>query len=120
MAFRSLMQSKFGNYTIIFAFIAGLIELAKRKYVQRSDEYTEEDVDRVDGYPLVMDAPLSSFDKSRIHKICKELPRIAEQVVIFIKDTDGELAEQHLADRIGTKWTLIADSKICSHIERRM
>lgn len=116
----NLEQNTAQSYAIIFAFIAGLIELAKRKYVQRSDEYTEEDVDRVDGYPLVMDAPLSSFDKSRIHKICKELPRIAEQVVIFIKDTDGELAEQHLADRIGSKWTLIADSKICSHIERRM
>ena len=57
--------------------------------------------------------------KFEIHRICNELPRIAEQVVIFIKDTDGELAEQHLADRIGTKWTLIADSKVCSHIERR-
>lgn len=115
----NLEQNTAQSYAIIFAFIAGLIELAKKKYIQRSEEYSDEDMDVIDGYPLVMDAPLSSFDKNRIHKICNELPRIAEQVVIFIKDTDGELAEQHLADRIGTKWTLIADSKVCSHIERR-
>ena len=115
----NLEQNTAQSYAIIFAFIAGLIELAKKKYIQRSEEYTDDDMDVVDGYPLVMDAPLSSFDKNRIHRICNELPRIAEQVVIFIKDTDGELAEQHLADRIGTKWTLIADSKVCSHIERR-
>ena len=47
-------------------------------------------------YPLVMDAPLSAFDKRRIEAICKAIPETAEQVIIFIKDTDGELAENIL------------------------
>ena len=59
-----------------------------------------------DTYPLVMDAPLSDFDKTRIGTICNLLPAVAEQVIIIIKDTDGDLAEQHLKDRIGRRYTI--------------
>ena len=56
-----------------------------------------------EAYPLVMDAPLSAFDKARIQTVCETLPNIAEQVIIFIKDTDGEIAEKYLSDKIGVK-----------------
>ena len=36
-------------------------------------------------YPLVMDAPLSAFDKRRIKTVCEALPETAEQVIIFIR-----------------------------------
>lgn len=54
-------------------------------------------------YPLVMDAPLSAFDKRRIKTVCEALPNTAEQVIIFIKDTDGELAEEYMGDKIGCR-----------------
>jgi len=54
-------------------------------------------------YPLVMDAPLSAFDKRRIKAICSSIPETAEQVIIFIKDTDGELAEEHLGERVSKR-----------------
>ncbi len=54
-------------------------------------------------YPLVMDAPLSAFDKRRIKTVCEALPETAEQVIIFIKDTDGELAEDYMGNRIGSR-----------------
>ncbi len=72
-----------------------------------------------ESYPLVMDAPLSSFDKTRIARICQALPEIAEQVIIFIKDTDGETAEKYLDSRIGSKWKLIPQNKTNTTIERR-
>ena len=50
-----------------------------------------------------MDAPLSAFDKRRIRAICSAIPETAEQVIIFIKDTDGELAEENLGDKIMTR-----------------
>lgn len=59
-----------------------------------------------DTYPLVMDAPLSDFDKTRIGTICNLLPVVAEQVIIIIKDTDGDLAEEHMCDRIGRRYTI--------------
>ena len=53
-----------------------------------------------------MDAPLSALDKRRIKSVCETLPDAAEQVIIFIKDTDGELAENYMGERIGKKHML--------------
>ena len=58
-----------------------------------------------EAYPLVMDAPLSAFDKTRIQTVCDTLPNIAEQVIIFIKDTDGEIAEEYLSSKIGESYS---------------
>lgn len=85
---------------IILAFILGILDIAKG--IARSDE----DLRIGDTYPLVMDAPLSDFDKTRIKTICKLLPNVAEQVIIIIKDTDGELAEEHMRDKIGRRYTI--------------
>ncbi len=52
-----------------------------------------------------MDAPLSAFDKTRIRAVCEELPCVAGQVVIFIKDTDGDLAEEHVGRKVGKRYT---------------
>lgn len=111
-----LEQNTAQSYAIIFAFISGIITMAKN----RDDFVKEGEMQKSsEGYPLVMDAPLSSFDKKRIHRICTALPEIAEQVIIFIKDTDGETAEEHLAGKIGCKWRLEAKTKTNTIIERR-
>ena len=111
-----LEQNTAQSYAIIFAFISGIITMAKNRDDFGKEENLQKDVE---GYPLVMDAPLSSFDKKRIHRICTALPEIAEQVIIFIKDTDGETAEEHMANRIGSKWRLDARTKTNTIIERR-
>ncbi|MBR6267410.1 MAG: AAA family ATPase [Selenomonadaceae bacterium] len=112
----NLEQNTAQSYAIIFAFISGIITMAKKP-----DDFGKEERSQnpSEGYPLVMDAPLSSFDKKRIHRICKALPEIAEQVIIFIKDTDGETAEEHLADKIGCKWKLEPKTKTYTVIEKR-
>lgn len=84
------------SISIIFAFIAGVIKMAK--------DNKDSDMLVTEVYPLVMDAPLSSFDKSRIETVCNTLPNIAEQVIIFIKDTDGEIAEKYLYEKIGKRY----------------
>lgn len=83
------------SISVIFAFIAGIIKLARESEVDAGNLISSE------AYPLVMDAPLSSFDKKRIKTVCTTLPQIAEQVIVFIKDTDGELAEKHMGNKIG-------------------
>ena len=84
------------SISIIFAFIAGVIKMARNN---KDDEMLS-----TEAYPLVMDAPLSAFDKARIQTVCETLPNIAEQVIIFIKDTDGEIAEKYLSDKIGVNY----------------
>lgn len=85
---------------IILAFIAGILKVA------RTNLENEEELLMGNTYPLVMDAPLSDFDTTRIKSICEVLPSVAEQVVIFIKDTDGKLAEEHLGERIGKRYSI--------------
>lgn len=80
---------------VIFAFIAGVIRLAT------DSERNENEMLLSESYPLVMDAPLSKLDKKRIASVCSVMPKIAKQVVIMIKDTDGELAHQYLRDKVG-------------------
>ena len=88
------------SISVIFAFITGIIKMARENRTANN-----EDVQLLSSepYPLVMDAPLSTFDKRRIKTVCESLPNIAEQVIIFIKDTDGELAEDYMGEKIGSR-----------------
>lgn len=88
------------SIAVIFAFITGIIKMARE-----NRNSTNEDAKLLSSepYPLVMDAPLSAFDKRRIRTVCTALPETAEQVIIFIKDTDGNLAEEYMGDRIGSR-----------------
>lgn len=88
------------SISVIFAFITAIIKMA-RENRNATDENAK--LLSSEPYPLVMDAPLSAFDKRRIRTVCTALPETAEQVVIFIKDTDGELAEEYMGNRIGSR-----------------
>lgn len=103
------------SYAVIFAFIAGIIKMHFEDKKNKNGGTINHD----DGLPLVMDAPLSAFDKDRIRRICEELPKIAKQVIIFIKDTDGDIAEEYMNSVIGKKWQLLADSETSSRIVER-
>ena len=88
------------SISVIFAFITGIIKMTRENRNANDDDAK---LLSSEPYPLVMDAPLSAFDKRRIKTVCKALPETAEQVIIFIKDTDGELAEDYMGDRIGSR-----------------
>lgn len=88
------------SISVIFAFIAGIIKMARENKNASSEELR---MLESEPYPLVMDAPLSAFDKKRIASVCKALPDVAEQVIIFIKDTVGDLAEKYMSDKIESR-----------------
>ncbi|KJS87298.1 hypothetical protein, partial [Desulfosporosinus sp. BICA1-9] len=98
------------SISVIFAFITGIIKLARA-----SGEETE--LVASEPYPLVMDAPLSAFDKRRIKAVSETLPSIAEQVIIFIKDTDGELADEYLGQKVGSRYTFLKENEFLSTIQ---
>lgn len=87
------------SISVIFAFIAGVIKMARKSQDGGNEMLASEP------YPLVMDAPLSAFDKKRIKTVSEVLPEVAEQVIIFIKDTDGDLADTYLGSKIGRRFT---------------
>lgn len=86
------------SISVIFAFIAGVIKMA------RENNSDENSMLMTEAYPLVMDAPLSAFDKTRIKTVCEALPKVAEQIIIFIKDTDGEIAETNMGSKVGVRY----------------
>ena len=104
------------SISVIFAFIAGAIKLAR-------DNKDAEDEDakmlNSEAYPLVMDAPLSAFDTRRIKSICETLPTICEQIIIVIKDTDGDLAEKYLGEKIGNRYELVKHNIFHTSIHER-
>lgn len=97
------------SIAVIFAFITALIKLAKEN--ARKNENDESALPKQEIYPLVMDAPLSLFDKTRIDTVCRTIPTIADQVVIFIKDTDGDLAMDKMSQYIGKRYRFDKNSE---------
>ena len=97
--------------TASISFIGGILALG-RKLVSEKDELEE----LIEPVPLVMDAPFSAFDKTKIEAICNVIPGITLQVIIFIKDTDGDIALHYFAERIGKKFKITRNEEFISSI----
>ena len=52
---------------------------------------------------LMMKITSQNYWQKRIKTVCEALPKTADQVIIFIKDTDGALAEEYLGVHIGSR-----------------
>lgn len=97
-------ESEGSNRVKNFAFIAGLVALAKEKIMTDSSE-TGFDLSS-EPYPLVMDAPFSNADETHTANISKVLPEIAEQVIMFVMHKDWRYAEQVMSQRVGKQYQL--------------
>lgn len=98
-----------------FSFIGGIIKLAREKVLSGDDELAN--IDNTEPYPLVMDAPSSSFDIQRIENFCHLMPQIAEQVIFFIKDTDGLYVKRYLENTIGKEYRFVKNGMFNTEIK---
>lgn len=97
-------ESEGSNRVKNFAFIAGLVALAKGKIITDS---SENGINlSSEPYPLVMDAPFSNADETHTANISKVLPEIAEQVIMFVMQKDWNYAEPVMNERVGKKYHL--------------
>lgn len=99
-----------------FAFIAGLVELAKEKIIATAGE-NKMDLSS-EPYPLVMDAPFSNADATHTTNISKVLPEVAEQVIMFVMEKDWRYAEPVMAYRVGSQWVLDKKTDTYSILKR--
>lgn len=98
-----------------FAFIAGLVELAREKIVSGTNE---DDIDvSSEPYPLVMDAPFSNADEIHVRNISTILPEIAEQVIMVVMSKDWSHAEKVLSDRVGKRYILSKETETLTHVK---
>lgn len=86
------------NIGTILAFISSIIKIAKEN---KKSEDEKMSLFSSEPYPLVMEAPASAFDTKRIKPISEFIPQIAEQVIVFTKDTEGEHMKKVMEEKIG-------------------
>lgn len=98
-----------------FAFIAGLVELAKEKIQTQNDNETV--ILSSEPYPLIMDAPFSNADEIHVSNISKVLPKIAEQVIMFVMDKDWSFAKPVMGYLVGKRYRLEKISETCTLIK---
>jgi len=98
-----------------FAFIAGLVDLAKEKASlgKNSETITWDN----EAYPLVMDAPFSNADETHIRNISGVLPEVANQVIMFVMEKDWQYAEPVMKTHVGKYCTLKKFSESHTEIE---
>ena len=98
-----------------FAFIAGLVDLAKEKASlgKNSEAVTWDN----EAYPLVMDAPFSNADETHIKNISAVLPEVANQVIMFVMEKDWQYAESVMSVRVGKYCKLKKFSESHTEIE---
>ena len=89
-----------------FSFIAGLVELARKKArkVEGNSLLDEPDIFTTEPYPIVMDAPFSNVDEIHINNIARLLPEIAEQVILIVMKKDWAYAEKTMGTRVGASY----------------
>lgn len=97
-----------------FAFVAALVDLARRKIVTELGDPAA-DLGS-EPYPLVMDAPFSNADERHVSSISAILPTIAEQVIMVLMDKDWQYAKQTLAPRVGMMYELDKRSETLTDI----
>ena len=109
------MQSEGLKRVKNFAFIAGLVDLAKEKASlgKNSDAVTWDN----EAYPLVMDAPFSNADETHIKNISAVLPEVANQVIMFVMEKDWQYAESVMSSRVGKYCKLKKFSESHTEIE---
>lgn len=108
-------ESEGSNRVKSFAFIAGLVALAKEKLIADAGE--EGFNLSSEPYPLVMDAPFSNADEIHTANISKVLPEIAEQVIMFVMQKDWHYAEPVMAMRVGKQYQLNKHSETYTVLE---
>lgn len=98
-----------------FAFIAGLVDLAREKIKEKTG-----DLDMAlstEPYPLVMDAPFSNADEKHVSNISRILPDIAEQIIMVVMAKDWGFAETVMGHRVGKKYYLDKKSETLTYIK---
>lgn len=89
------------------AFIGSLVDIARQRYESDSEsEYFKGGI-----YPIIMDSPFGSLDNEHRREISRVIPELADQVVVFVTDSQwtGPVA-QEMDDISGRQYRLNYDT----------
>lgn len=95
-----------------FAFISGLVDLAKEKLKDDSKGNEKDSED----YPLILDAPFSNADEKHVENISKVLPEVASQLILIVMAKDWNYAEKSMGKKVGKRYYLDKKSEVLTEI----
>lgn len=96
--------------TIIFAFIASVMKMAKEISMS-------EDPNDISEYPLVLDAPFSTIDAKFVEKISDVLRKTSRQLIIFMNIKDSDVFLKTSEKYVGRKYNLKSNSTVETFVE---
>ena len=102
------------DVAVALAFIGAIIKLNREKDVDPENIIEEEDPEE---YPLVMDAPTSNFGMKQMDSFSEIMPKITDQIIVFINDKDGPILRKKMASLIGWEWSVSKEDSYHSVIE---
>jgi DNA sulfur modification protein DndD len=91
------------DVAVALAFIGSIIKVNGEK---GCDPDNIEEDDNKEIYPLVMDAPTSNFGMKQMDSFSKIIPKITDQIIVFINDKDGPILLDKMKSEICEKWLL--------------
>ena len=91
------------DVAVALAFIGAIIKLNGEKDID--PEAVEEEVEK-ESYPLVMDAPVSNFGMKQMESFSDLMPKIADQIIVFINDVGGPILKEKMASQIGSEYSI--------------
>lgn len=93
------------DIAVALAFIGAIIRVNGIKTTNsQQDEIDEEEEKEL--YPLVMDAPTTKFGMKQMSSFSDLMPKITDQIIVFINDKDGPILIEKMAGQIGSRWSL--------------
>ena len=93
------------DVAVALAFIGAIIKVNGEKDA-KDDEAMDDGEEDKESYPLVMDAPTSNFGMKQMKNFSEIMPKIADQIIVFINDKDGPILKKLLDSEIGETWSL--------------
>jgi DNA sulfur modification protein DndD len=94
------------SISVVLSFITSVLKIAQEIHNMNLENSEEHEFLTTEPYPLVLDAPFSTFDTTRIELVSTKLPKLTEQIIIFSKDTEGYYIKKHISNFIGKYYTM--------------
>ena len=109
------------DVAVALAFIGAIIKLNKENTINNANN--EADVDSIaedqdeEMYPLIMDAPTSNFGMKQMSSFSQIIPKITDQIIVFINDKDGPILKNQMLEQIGAEWKITKEDTYHSKVQ---
>ena len=104
------------DVAVALAFIGAIIKLNGER--PQSGRGEMDDEREVKPHSLVLDAPTSNFGMKQMESFSEIMPKITDQIIVFINDKDGPILIDKMSDAIGSRWRMVKKDSYHSVVER--